>query len=57
MTDFKPPKAKDIQIRDTPKGYKVRCRHGWEKADQPWFALILWDAAWNKGKQEEVKDG
>lgn len=55
-TPFPLPKRKEVQIRPLPDGtYKVRCRHGWEKADTVWFAHVLWDAAWNKRPPMEAE--
>ena len=54
---MKAPKAKDIQIRHTPHGrLSVRCRHGWELANDTAFALILWNAAWNEIDQEDFDE-
>lgn len=46
MRSYPRPYAKDIQIKFTGKRYSVRCRHGWELADDEAFALVLWHAAW-----------
>lgn len=50
-----PPKKKDWQIKHGAKqgGWVVRCRHGNEHADVLWFALVLYDAAWNKKPESE----